>query len=524
MLKMLIVEDERWEREGLLDFLDWKEMGIEIAGAACDGIEGLEMALAIQPDIIVTDISMPGMNGIEMSKRIREQLPLVRIVVLTGYDDFGYAREAIHFRADDYVLKPVEEEDMRRTLLKTVQECEKEQQIRSAQDHLHIQLQAHERIAVDNLLSDLLMGRPKPELLKHAWNEFSVSSQVEAYVVCVWRAKHACTLEQINQVLNRSCMVQFGESFDGETAIIVPLQAGEAGSRIAEVLWQAAPETCRSEWLIGVGGDVSTLVQVHESYKQAQEAIHFGIFLGGSGSGIVSYREEEQAKRNFTVHAPGFMKKWQDISKQIRFRVLSFDEKGMNELLDELFQEIVSHRGAGKAYIGTLFNSMISELSHLVDSKNEDIAMLENDQPHDLLVCENLQDMRVYVQGFLISLMSRLSVKRTHKDEYVIEKVIELVETNYRSSEISLTMIAGEVFLSPNHLGMIFKKAMGKTLHGYLMEYRMNKAEELLRTTTHKVSWVAKEVGIPGTSYFCTLFKQSHGMTPREYQEFMLRR
>jgi two-component system response regulator YesN len=107
MFRMLIVEDERWEREGLVEFLDWESLGISVAETAVDGIEGLDKALEMKPDIIITDIQMPGRNGIDMARLVLEQLPEVRIVVLTGYDDFEFARAALRFGAVDYVLKAV---------------------------------------------------------------------------------------------------------------------------------------------------------------------------------------------------------------------------------------------------------------------------------------------------------------------------------------------------------------------------------------------------------------------------------
>lgn len=123
MLRMLIVEDERWEREGLTDFLDWNSLGIELSGLACDGIEGLEQARAIRPDIIITDIKMPGMDGLKMSGKVQEFLPDVKTIILTGYDDFKLAQEAINIKANAYILKPVEENDLLEVIKKVTDEC-----------------------------------------------------------------------------------------------------------------------------------------------------------------------------------------------------------------------------------------------------------------------------------------------------------------------------------------------------------------------------------------------------------------
>jgi len=119
---------------------------------------------------------------------------------------------------------------------------------------------------------------------------------------------------------------------------------------------------------------------------------------------------------------------------------------------------------------------------------------------------------------------ARLDEKRNNKDDYVVGSVVRLIEERYSSAEMNLTLVAGEVFLSPNHLGMIFKKATGKTVNEYLQEYRLARAEELLRTTKQRVASIAEQVGIPNTSYFGTLFKMAYGMTPGEYQEVTQRR
>src|SRR5690606_19325172 len=146
MYKMLIVEDERWEREGLIDFLDWPALGIEIVGSARDGVEGLEKTLELNPDIIVTDIGMPGMNGLEMSKKIKSLRPHIRIIILTGYGDFEFARTAIQLQASQYVLKPVNENQLIEAVLKVVNECERDSSAKQETEKLRAEVAEQRRL------------------------------------------------------------------------------------------------------------------------------------------------------------------------------------------------------------------------------------------------------------------------------------------------------------------------------------------------------------------------------------------
>ena len=122
MYKLLIVEDEIWEREGLVDFIDWRQLNIQIVGTASNGIQGLKMAKLHQPDIIITDIRMPILDGLELSKRVKFFLPQCKIIIITGYDDFEYARDAIHAGVYNYLLKPVQKKELLNTINRVIKD------------------------------------------------------------------------------------------------------------------------------------------------------------------------------------------------------------------------------------------------------------------------------------------------------------------------------------------------------------------------------------------------------------------
>ncbi|MBO7748423.1 response regulator, partial [Paenibacillus sp. MWE-103] len=159
MYKLLIVEDERWEREGLVEFADWAAMGIGAIVTACDGIEGLEKAIELEPDIVITDIQMPGRNGIEMARLIKERQPDASIVVLTGFDDFQFARDALRFRAVDYLLKPIEEEELLATMARVIRHCEETRRVRLEEARKARTYETGRRAALQRTFAALLAGR-----------------------------------------------------------------------------------------------------------------------------------------------------------------------------------------------------------------------------------------------------------------------------------------------------------------------------------------------------------------------------
>ncbi len=186
MLKLLIVEDEKWEREGLVDFLDWKSFDIAIAGIARDGIDGYEQALNIRPDIVLTDIKMPGMDGIEMSKKLKGIFPNIKIIILTGYDDFKYAKEAIDFNANAYVLKPFEEHELIPVVRKVADLCRKENEKARWEKKVISQLNKSRKTAKINMLLDWISGKISYEDIRNKLEECGVCvSLKETYIIAI---------------------------------------------------------------------------------------------------------------------------------------------------------------------------------------------------------------------------------------------------------------------------------------------------------------------------------------------------
>ncbi|MEI2393745.1 response regulator transcription factor [Paenibacillus phytohabitans] len=547
MFKMLIVEDERWEREGLIEFLDWASMGISVIETASDGIEGLDKALEIRPDIIITDIQMPGRNGIEMAKLVLEQLPGVRIVVLTGYDDFEFAREALRFGAVDYVLKPVGEEEMLSTMLKVVQGCEDQLLKRSEEERMWLEKDAMHHLSLRQQVMDWLLGRGGAEAQQQTINELRDNGYLEAGAFSVWLCSRPGlppkpdTMEMertAGTVLGRQVLVLSAGAGAGQGelaafVLLIALQQDELSgqAQLAEKLLQVLnlqpvimEDTAREQvdpagWIIGISSPREDIGLIRESFRESQSAFNFAVFNGLSG--VVAADGEQLARKQFTKDSEVFTRQFRELAKRLRYDLGSGSPTG--PVMDGLFALLAAHPGAGKSYIASLLGGVIESCSSLAMPAAQATTAVAANHMEALLASSRLPDMRAYTAGVIGEMSLLLEEKRNRKDDYLINRVIVLIEEQYGNQDLSLAYLAGEVFVSPNHLGMIFKKKTGKTPSEYIQEYRLARAEEMLRTTKQRIAIVAEQIGIPNPSYFGLLYKQVYGMTPGEYREFVQR-
>jgi len=530
MLKMLIVEDERWEREGLLNFLDWQSLGIEIVATACDGVDGIEQAQKIFPDLIITDIKMPTIDGLKMIKKIREFLPDVKTVLLTGYDDFKLAQEAINCSADAYILKPVEEEEMYQIIKNLALKCEKNLEKIEEENHMRLLLNESLASARDKQLLDLYDGRLAPEKIQKLLSKSGMYPDSEEYAVSVIKYSNFENIDY-DSVVN-----DVGEIFcgkDSSTAVAGPNGrifvctgiSGKADDFIrsaASSISVLLKEKYKLESVIGVGEYANDMNNIHNSFIQAKEAAEFGIFWGRCG--YVHYSEVESIHRDFGDKAGDFLIQCNYFSKQMIHVVRSYDKDRTFGLLNDMYGYIRENMGVSRDLICNYLYGIVNETSLLLLSMNKVADSYEDGSffGEELLAFDNFDAVWKHLFMYFDSLLEYMDAIKNNKDEYIVKKVLHLIEQKYMS-DMSLKTIASDIFLSPNYLGSTLKKCTGKSFNDLLCEYRMEKAKELLKNPKSKVSQVANQVGIPNTSYFCMVFKNTCGMAPGEYKQMVIR-
>ncbi len=518
--KLMIVEDERWEREGLLDFVDWQALGIEVVGAACDGIEGLEMGLQLRPDIVITDIRMPGMDGLEMSSKLKEFMPSIRIIILSGYGDFNYARQAMLLQASHYVLKPVEEEPLLEALSRVVAECSQERAKQERDDELESLLQGQQRAMLQRQAEELLEGRLQPS----EWNALAAGSgfrSVDGRYAVFMALSGGWSREQLDQAAGRPQLAVYTDRLGGEWTIVLPLDNGETSESLAKKWTErfaASGALYRPErGAFGIGGEAHSLAEVRRARDEAFGALQFGVFWGLTGL-LGAERLDAERSRAYAAIG-GLLPKVSASAKDIVFAVNALDDEKAVRAHQEMMEALEACCGTELDFIRSHLIGLQYELTLLAGGLEG-----EQDLAKEIGGVLTFRQLRADSAAYLQRILKAMREKRGSKEEYIVKKLNRLVETAYMQPDLGLKRAAEEVFLSPNYLGAIYKKATGQSFHDYVTSCRMNKAKELLGQPGNTVSRVAQEVGISGTSYFVTLFKSAYGMTPGEYQEMLHRK
>lgn len=531
MLKVFLVEDEFVVREGIKNSVDWESHGYEFCGEAGDGELALPMIQKLKPDIVITDIRMPFMDGLTLSKLIKKEMPWIEIIILTGYEEFEYAKEGIKIGVAEYLSKPISGQELLREMDALTIKIEEKQKERRIREMYIREMEENFRTERKKLFQSLVTGdKSAAELLEMADKlDIDISSMWYNIVLLKTQSmehaynEYSNSLVEIERELgsldNEAHIVAFDRNLEGKALLF------KADSR--EELWtfqdnylermkELLAEYEDIRYFGGIGMPVNRLRELPVSFEKASRAFAHRYLV--KESVILSSEEIEQIgyveKEEFSMSSV-------DLRRFDRGKIREFLKLGEKEEAVYFVEEFFNDLGSN-AMKSTMFRQYIAmDLYFSVCEFLEELQLGRDEiEPPDnaLGAMQSGESAMEYVVRIVEKALELREKTASGRNRDIVGEVIHYIENHYGDEELSLNLLASHVNFSPNYLSMIFSQQTGQPFIKYLTDYRMGKAKELLRCTGKRSSEISSEVGYKDSHYFSYLFKKTQGMTPTQYR------
>ncbi|AJY76918.1 response regulator [Paenibacillus beijingensis] len=537
MYRVLLADDEPDVRDGLLQEIDWTACGFTVVGTAENGQEATELAERLEPDAVVTDISMPFMDGLKLAEWLRERYPLVKIVILTGYDEFDYARQAVRLSVDDYLLKPFSAASLNELLCKLRGKMDREraerEDVKQLKEHFHTSLpllqatflasllyRKQSRAAVDaraagyglslsgsggwvSLISLHAMVQPDEAAPAYSLRS-SEDLDLKLFAVMNIAEEIWGRLGLGYVFLHQDYVVLLSVNRDGREAWLWQTQ------QALESVLRNIEHYLRVPVTIGAGSIVSCISDLKVSYEDALLALDYRLVPGAGNLIFIEDVERGQAQKL----------RFDELKERSLVRCLKVGTaEELREIIDTIFREISGDHAYSdiQLYLIEVMTSVL-KTAEAADVNTDEIFGPGFPFYAEMFKFSGLPQAQLWFHERCMMLMNRIASKRQHNYKDIVEQAVAYIQQNYGDPDISIQKLISLLHISQGYFCGIFKKEVKMTFVQYLMQIRMEAAKELLRTTDLKAFEIAERVGFTEPNYFSYCFKKQIGVSPKEYR------
>lgn len=536
MFKVMIIDDEPIIRKGIKSILNWKKFDCEICAEASDGEEGKILIERYRPDILITDIRMPGLDGLKMINEVRDLIPDCKIIVLTGYRDFDYVQEALKLGVFDFVLKPSRIEELTSIIQRAVDELKRLRNRTEEFNKLKRLFEQNIPVLREKFLYDLMYEiypnseeiLPRAELLGINITDFFL------LVVEIDNDDENGKPGQYEKNLYlfgiiNTFMDVFSDSFD---VISIPLKdSGVAfilkGADDSRQCINLISDKCNylQELLINCFGFTVTIavssegngiMQLPQKFRECQEALERKFYLGNDS--VIFYKDLN-----------GFLK-FEDYSLLDKYQklLLAGIKTGNGKIVIKRIEDIAAYinslENPNMEYLKNFYWGIITYINNIrlsvAEASNEPrVESINIISLHNMISkSENINELNELLKEVSLSITAKINNYNSKSIKLILRNALDYIHEHY-SEQLTLNDVAEHVYVSPSYLSRMFKKELGKNFVDYLNGLRIEKAKELLMDPRYKTYEVAEIVGIPDAHYFSRLFKKYEGVSPTEYRD-----
>jgi two-component system, response regulator YesN len=518
MHKVLIVDDEIFVRKGLVNLLNWPSLQYEICGEAENGAQAMALIEQLLPDLVIVDIRMPVLDGLELIRRVTESgghQPL--FIILSGYPDFSYAQQAFRYNVSDYILKPVDEQELTATLKRIANKLNQKQLLSMTR----------EKPLDEIIIESLVQTEPDEQVMSQIAHTLELPL-FASYSYVIIEIQDMLPNGEIDYMHPLQALLQRYYHLDGQALLIHARASNQYGYIVPPVRQDELVDSERTGYMrllrslenhlstdiaLYVGRKVDQLKQIVHSKSSADECLKYrfaagfkGVFMAADLLDLPLYY--------FDVD--------EELHSKLIYEVEANHEEGYRNAIDAIFLAFQERHFAPGAVANTVRRSMIAIINIIrqLEGTEEELTWLT-----ELLNWQtkyrNLDQLRHVFMNFIEEAADYIAKQRAGKSEGSIEKVKKYIDGHFREN-IYLKGIAAEFHMNPIYLGQLFRKNYGMYFNEYVLTLRIEEAKRLLRQTKKRMYEIAEMVGFQNADYFATQFEKLEKMTPTDYRNRMI--
>lgn len=520
--KVFLVEDEVIARESIRDNVDWPSLGFEFCGEASDGEVALPMLEATRPDVLITDLKMPFMDGLQLCKIVRDRMPAVKIIILSGHDEFHYAQEAVKLGVTEYLLKPARARMLQQVLQKVAEQLDRERQDRERLQSLIAQVEDRRATLRKEFLMKLVTGGIASSEAIRESQALELNIIAACYRVIIIKIEPGQVegpfdyhqyqhVKQIvaNLVADNPDIFLFQKGLEELVLLLKgdkPDYLLQEGHFLAELIKsEVARQTC-CHLRVGSGGPQQRLGDVHRSFAEAKIQLRQAVDQGLAGPTGPAIDKAELLKLDKSA-----------LEDYLKFRIRSEFEQFFTTYLQPLSDNALkSYLVKNYIFVDIVLTTakFVHELGGTVDEVIPEINNIEK----VLLNIQTVEQLKAKTEKILTSALEFRDHQAQNHYATLIHQAKQYIDRHYTSPNLSLQDVAAQVSMSSSHFSLVFSRETGETFKDYLTRLRIDKAKELLRTTTFKSFEISEQIGYSDPLYFSTVFKKNTGFSPRQFR------
>ncbi|WP_310829372.1 response regulator transcription factor [Paenibacillus pedocola] len=545
MIEILLVDDESYVTESIAQTIPWEEIGVYKVHQAVSGAAALEIMEQQDIDILVTDISMPGMSGLQLIETAGERWPNLRSILLTGYSDFGYAKKAIQLQAFDYILKPVSDDEFIKSISGAIESLRDEWEAHDKYHMLMYNRKASYSVLRANLMHDLLLGRVMSEralAAKLAEYEIAFDTETQAAMLMIQLGKHYTAMDHHSISLMEYAIGNIAEELFKESFRVWFCKAPhdclillvEPNAQMQQLIGLSEQyETLRQRMLKDIidsfrasvsnylKGDISLIVTEWFAFPEGLPAAYrsglSSMYLAAHNeAGSVLFLEDKHIQEQVAIKSLESLYRPPTLIHLLESK--QWDTA--REKITDVFRDMKSARFS-REHLYEVFLSITNAFMYIAHKGGQFISQIDQ-YALDPLLTQSIIVSFDRLQDWALDMLGKLEKELSESDQYtksyIIKQVHELVG-NHTGHDLSVKTIADHVYLHPVYLSKIYKAETGEGLGDYIIRMRMERALYLLKNTNKKIYEITTELGYQNPQYFSKMFKKHYGMTPNEFRD-----